>query len=55
MNKYSYGLLILGVVLLFGSEFVNYPLQYVAFAAIMLSFLLPMIVKKATGEQFKGN
>jgi uncharacterized membrane protein len=55
MNKYSYALLIIGVLMLFGAEFVNFPLQYIAFAFIMLSFLLPMIVTKATGQQFKGN
>lgn len=55
MNKYSYTLAIIGVILWVLSEFVNRDLAYVGFGCLILAFLLPMIVTKTTGKHYKGN
>ncbi|MHC1598491.1 MAG: hypothetical protein ACXQS3_00785 [Candidatus Methanofastidiosia archaeon] len=55
MNKYSYTLAIIGVILWVLSEFVNRSLAYVGFGCLILAFLFPMIVTKTTGKHYKGN
>jgi len=55
MNKYSFILIVLSFISIIGSEFIDERLSTIGFGLLVLAFLLPMIVTKATGQEFKGN